>query len=112
MFWFQTFGGPVLLDDEGQALLGGAAQRRTLGVLSVLAVAGRSGLTRDKLIGILWPESPTRLARHSLTQALYSARKALDCDDLFLGSEDLRLNPERIRTDIEALEAALATCDD
>ena len=79
--------------------------------MSVLAVAGEAGISRDRLVGILWPDVEPRRARHSLTQALYAARKALACDDLFAGAEDLRLNAGRITTDVEAFERALAGSD-
>ena len=52
MLWLQTFGGPIVFDDEGQPKLA-AAQRRSLGLLSVLAVAGSGGLSRDKIVGLL-----------------------------------------------------------
>jgi DNA-binding SARP family transcriptional activator len=82
-----------------------------LGLLAILAVADESGISRDKLVGLLWPESSPRRARHSLTQALYAARKALECEDLFEGIEDVRLNPLRIRTDVQAFRRALESRD-
>ncbi len=106
MLWLQTFGGPIVFGDDGQPRLA-AAQRRSLGLLSVLAVSGVGGLGRDKIVGLLWPDVSPRRARHSLTQALYVARKSLECDDLIEGIEDLRLNPSRITTDVAAFEAAL-----
>jgi DNA-binding SARP family transcriptional activator/tetratricopeptide (TPR) repeat protein len=107
MLWLQTFGGPIVYGNDGNPKLG-AAQRRNLGLISVLAVAGPGGLGRDKIVGLLWPDVTPRRARHSLTQALYIVRKSLDCDDLIEGIEDLRLNPARIRTDVGALDAALS----
>jgi DNA-binding SARP family transcriptional activator/tetratricopeptide (TPR) repeat protein len=106
MLWLQTFGGPIVFGDDAQPRLA-AAQRRSLGLLSVLAASGSGGLGRDKIVGLLWPDVSARRARHSLTQALYVARKALECDDLIEGIEDLRLNPARIATDVAAFEAAL-----
>src|SRR5688572_21784281 len=106
MLWLQTFGGPIVFGDDAQPRLA-AAQRRSLGLLSVLAASGSGGLGRDKIVGLLWPDVSARRARHSLTQALYVARKALECDDLIEGVEDLRLNPARIATDVTAFETAL-----
>ncbi|WP_284349748.1 BTAD domain-containing putative transcriptional regulator [Roseisolibacter agri] len=74
----------------------------------MLAVAGDSGLSRDKLVTLLWPEAEEERARHSLTQALYAARRALGADDLFVTSGDIRLNRERLTSDVGELEAALA----
>ena len=112
MILLQTFGGPVVFHEDGHALVGAAAQRRTLALLSLLAVAGPAGISRDKLVGILWPDVGPKRARHSLTQALYAARKALDCEDLVEGTEDIRLNPNRINSDISGFEEAFATDDD
>ncbi|MGH7467269.1 MAG: BTAD domain-containing putative transcriptional regulator [Longimicrobiales bacterium] len=112
MIRLQTFGGAVLLTQRGVPLAGAATQRRTLGLLSILAVAGEAGVSRDKLVGILWPDVDARRARHSLTQALYAARKSLDCADLFEVTEDVRLNGQRLRSDVGDLEAALSAGDD
>lgn len=83
MIWLKTLGSAVLYDDQGQPIVGAARHRRTIGLLSVLAVAGGAGLTRDKLIGIFWPDFDSKCARHSLTQAMYAARKATGRSDLF-----------------------------
>jgi len=74
MIRLRTFGGAVLYAEDGTPMGGAAARRRTLGLLSVLAVAGDAGLSRDKLVGLFWPDVEARRARHSLTQALYVAR--------------------------------------
>lgn len=63
MFRLQTFGGLALVDGAGAGV---ATQRRRLGLLALLAAAGERGLTRDKLLAYLWPESPPENARHSL----------------------------------------------
>jgi len=68
-------------------------------------------MSRDKLVGLLWPEVDTERARHSLTQALYAARRALSVDDLFIVGADIRLNRERIGSDFADFEAAIATGD-
>ncbi|HET9986234.1 MAG TPA: BTAD domain-containing putative transcriptional regulator [Longimicrobiales bacterium] len=112
MIRLQTLGGAALFGADGAPALGAASHRRTLGLLSVLAVAGDTGASRDKLVGIFWPETAPRRARHSLTQALYAARRALGCDDLFVTGEDVRLNPDRIESDVAELEAALRAGDD
>ncbi|HEV7994604.1 MAG TPA: BTAD domain-containing putative transcriptional regulator, partial [Gemmatimonadaceae bacterium] len=78
-------------------------------MLVVLAVAGDTGLSRDKLIGLLWPDVDEERARHSLTQALYAARRALKIDDLFTAtSSDVRLNAARLPSDVRELEHQLA----
>lgn len=106
----QTLGNVFVIGSSGP--LGGAAsQRRTLALLAALAAAGEGGLSRDKLVGLLWPEASPERARHSLTQALYAARRALDADDLFLVNSTIRLNRGAITCDVQELEAALGAGD-
>ena len=111
MLKFQTFGSVFVATDAGQPLGGAASQRRTLALLAALAVAGEGGLSRDKIVGLLWPETDSERARHSLTQALYAARRALEADDLFSVNADVRLNRQRIVCDVNELEAALDSGD-
>src|SRR3712207_2360641 len=89
---FRTLGGVFIADPMGEPLSGAATQRRLLALLATLAVAGEAGLSRDKLVALLWPDADEERARHSLTQALYAARRATGVDDLFLTGGDVRLN--------------------
>jgi len=103
-----TLGGAYVADESGTALSGAASQKRVLSLLAVLAVAGEAGLSRDKLVGLLWPEAEEERARHSLTQALYVARRALGTDDLFvLSPTSVRLNFGVLACDVCAFEAEL-----
>src|SRR5207248_5848039 len=86
-----TFGG-LLLERDDAIVTGASAQRRKLALLAYLAVAGDRGASRDKLLGIFWPETDTERARHALSQTLSALRHGLKCDDLVLGTSDLRLN--------------------
>jgi DNA-binding SARP family transcriptional activator/TolB-like protein len=107
----QTLGNVFVAADSGEPLGGVAAQRRTLALLAALAIAGEAGLSRDKIVGLLWPETDPERARHSLTQALYAARRALQADDLFAVNADVRLNRRRLVCDVNELEAALDAGD-
>ena len=108
MLSLSTLGGAYLADESGQPVTGAATQRRTLALLALLAVAGDAGLSRDKLIGVLWTEAEEERARHSLTQALYAARRALRSEDLFVVTpSSIRLNFERVTSDVRAFESAL-----
>jgi DNA-binding SARP family transcriptional activator len=103
-----TFGSVHVSDGDGQPLSGAATQRRLLALLSVLAAAGDAGLSRDKLVGLLWPDVEPERARHSLTQSLYSARRALRNDDLFdTTSASVRLDATRITSDVAEFQQAL-----
>ncbi len=103
----RTLGGVYVASAEGEPITGAATQRRLLALLAVLAVAGERGYSREKLIALLWPEAGEERARHSLTQALYGARRALGVDDLFIAGGDIRLNRERLQSDVQELEEAL-----
>jgi DNA-binding SARP family transcriptional activator len=110
----RTFGG-LTLARGSEDLTGAVTQRRRLALLALLAVAGPAGMSRDKLLAYLWPESDAERARHVLNQLLYAQRRQVGGDgessDLFLGRKTLRLNPGVIGTDVEAFEEALAADD-
>jgi DNA-binding SARP family transcriptional activator len=104
----QTLGGLAVF--EGPLPLGGNAQQpRRLAVLAVLARAGDRGVSRDRLVGLLWGEVEEERARRSLNQALYALRQELGSEDAILGTRDLRLNPELIEVDLAAFETARAS---
>jgi DNA-binding SARP family transcriptional activator/TolB-like protein len=105
-----TFGGAYVTRD-GDTLGGAAAQRRLLALLAVLAAAGEAGVSRDRLLGLLWPEVGADRARHALTQALYNARRALGCDDVFVAGSDIRINAERLTSDVGEFIEAVARAD-
>jgi len=114
MLRLRTFGG-LTLARGSEDLTGAVTQRRRLALLALLAVAGSAGMSRDKLLAYLWPESDSERARHVLNQLLYAQRRQVAGDatgeELFLGRKTLRLNPMVIATDVGEFEAAL-TADD
>ncbi|MEP6494177.1 MAG: BTAD domain-containing putative transcriptional regulator [bacterium] len=95
----RTFGS-VYLTDRETLLSGAAGQRRLLAILSVLAVAGERGVSRDKLLALLWPEGEPDKARHALTQSIYHIKKALGVERIFLNGVDLRLNADAFTSDV------------
>jgi len=110
MLRLSTFGGLVLQQD-GRLHTGPASQRRRLALLAVVAASGRRGVSRDKLLSLLWPDSEPEAGRHSLYQALHAIRRALGSEDVFLGSPTLQLNPERVTSDIGEFEEAVEQGD-
>ena len=72
----RTFG-PLGLHGRVGPLTGAAAQRRRLALLAILAVAGARGVSRDKVVALLWPERDAERARHALAQLLYAMRRDL-----------------------------------
>ena len=110
MLKLHTFGG-AYITRGGEALGGAAGQRRLLALLAVLATSREGGVSRDRLLGLLWPEVGADRARHALTQALYNARRALGCDDLFDAGSDIRINSGRLTSDVGEFSDAVARGD-
>lgn len=110
MLHFKTFGG-LSVEIDGIPATGAAQQRKTLALLALLAASGHRGLSRDKLIALLWPETDAEHGRGLLKQACYSLRRDLQTRDLFLGSIQLRLNPAVISSDVESFASALEQND-
>ena len=95
------------MDERGDAQLSALTRRRPIALVVIVAASGRHGVSRDKLAGLLWPDAGPAAARHSLTQALYAARRAFRVDDLFLTDGTIRLNGARVWTDVGAFVNAL-----
>jgi DNA-binding SARP family transcriptional activator/Tfp pilus assembly protein PilF len=110
MLHLKTFGG-LSLEIDGIPATGAAQQRKTLALLALLAASGHRGLSRDKLIASLWPETDAGHGRGLLKQACYALRRDLHAPDLFLGSIQLRLNPAVVSSDVEAFAGALEDND-
>jgi DNA-binding SARP family transcriptional activator len=102
-----TFGGLGILRN-GAPAGGTGAQRRRLALLALLAAAGDRGMSREKLLSLLWPESDLERARKNLAQAVYALRRDLGADDLVLGTSELRLNPDLLSSDLTEFRRALA----
>ena len=105
MLRLRTFGGLSIAN--AVFIDGAAARRRPLTLLALLAVSGRRGLSRDRIIAMLWPESDAERGRNSLSRALSSLRGELGQDNIVLGMADLRLNPEVISSDVDVFERHL-----
>jgi TolB-like protein/DNA-binding SARP family transcriptional activator len=110
MLLLKAFGG-LSVEIEGLPGTGAAQQRKTLALLALLAAAGRRGLSRDKLIAALWPDTDAEHGRGLLRQACYALRRDLQAPELFLGSIQLRLNPAAISSDVESFACALEAHD-
>lgn len=78
MLCLKTLGSPVVEGSRGP-LPGTAGQPKALALLALLAVAYQRGLSRDRLVGYLWPEVPPKTAAHRLNQLLYALRRDLGC---------------------------------
>jgi DNA-binding SARP family transcriptional activator/TolB-like protein len=76
-------------------------------LLAILALAGAKGITRDRILGVLWPETDQDRARQSLSQAIYSLRRDLGVD-VATGASGLRLDPQQMSSDVGDFRAAIA----
>ncbi|HET7471193.1 MAG TPA: DPP IV N-terminal domain-containing protein [Gemmatimonadales bacterium] len=97
----------MFVERDGQRLSGAASQPRRLALLALLASAGEHGLTRDRMLGLLWPETDEDRARRGLNQALYALRQEVGADEIFLGTRDVRLNPDLITSDVALFTEAV-----
>ena len=98
-----ALGGAALVDASGAVI---AQQRKRLALLSVIAAGRGNGVSRDKLVSYLSPESSTDSARHALHQLLYYLRQQAG-DNALLGTDPLRLNPVVVTSDVMEFEDAL-----
>ena len=110
MYRLTTFGGLSLADSNasGAPVL---IQRRRLALLAVLASQGQRGVSRDRLLLLLWPETDEARGRNNLKQALHALRRDLGPALLVAGSHDLFINPAIVTCDRGDFEAALADGD-
>jgi DNA-binding SARP family transcriptional activator len=76
--------------------------------LALVASHRLTGITRDKVLAYLWPESDTGRARNSLKQVVFWLRRLLKHPSLLVATGDvLRLDPSLIQVDAWEFEAAL-----
>lgn len=94
-----TLGSLRLQSASGEAPRGAASQRKPLLVLAAVAAAGRDTISRNALATLFWPTSPSGQARSSLKQVLFSLRRDLAAPDLFLGKQDISVNPACLTAD-------------
>src|SRR5207245_2879303 len=101
--------GTLSLRDETRPVPVAAQQKRPLGLLAILGLGGRPGLSRDRIEAYLWPESSGARAQHALDQTVYAIRHALGSDVIVATGRELRLNPDQVRVDIWEVEQAIRT---
>jgi Tol biopolymer transport system component/DNA-binding SARP family transcriptional activator len=107
---FKTLG-QVFLERDSTRVAGAAAQPRRLALLAILAAAGPRGVSRDRLLALLWTDTDEERARKGLNQALYALRQEIGSDEAITGTRDLVLAPELVHTDVADFRAAIAIGD-
>jgi predicted ATPase/DNA-binding SARP family transcriptional activator len=108
--------GPFQASRDGRPVAG-FAYDKVRALLAYLALEGDRPRRRETLAALLWPDQDERAARHSLSQALWSLRRALDDRDadfplLLVTSDTVRLNPAaETRIDLVVFSDLLDACD-
>lgn len=108
MLLLKTFGGLSLVAPDGMVPAAAATQRRRLALLAVIAAAGETGITREKLLALFWPDTEETRARAALAQALYALKQGLGPDEVVLGTTTLRLNEAALASDVGLFRKAVA----
>ncbi|MGQ0766922.1 MAG: BTAD domain-containing putative transcriptional regulator [Gemmatimonadota bacterium] len=107
MFKLRTLGGLDLRDGSDAKVQAILAHPKRTALLVLLALAQGRPVRRDTLLGMLWPESTTELARASLRKALHNVRRSLgEHVVLSSGDEDLSIAAGQLRCDAAELETA------
>jgi DNA-binding SARP family transcriptional activator len=84
-----------------------ASQQRRLALLALLATSPDASISRDRLLGLLWPDRDERTARHLLADSVYVLRQALGDEAIIASGESLRLSA-RVQIDVAEFRQALA----
>jgi DNA-binding SARP family transcriptional activator len=106
MLRLRTLGG-LTIEDETGPLAGPIARKRSLALLALVALSTEQGISRDRVLAFLWPESNTDRARNNLKQTLFQLRQDLR-DDVFVRAPGpLRLNLAALSVDACDFQTAL-----
>lgn len=106
MLELNLLGGAVLRSGDGETARA-ATHRHSLALLALLASAPDRRLSREKLVGLLWPEVAEHTARNRLSTTVHRLRKALGDDVIVSLAAGLRLNEERVDCDVRRFRAHL-----
>src|SRR5258705_1582973 len=99
--------GTLSLRDETRPVPVAAQQKRPLGLLAILGLGGKPGLSRDRIEAYLWPESAGARTQHALDQTVYAIRRALGSDVIVATGRELRLNSDLVWVDAWEFEQAI-----
>ena len=99
-----TFGGLALTDEAGRSI---HVPRHRLAILALLCVAGDRGVSRDKLLALLWPDASEDVARGRLDQMLHALRRTVGSAS-FSSGPPLRIDPLNVDSDIARFDSAMA----
>jgi serine/threonine-protein kinase len=106
MLHLKTLGGVQLEDAAGSPVPD--LRARALALLAVVAASGAKGVSRDRVLGILWPEVDVERGRHSLSQTVYSIHRRMEAELIKAELQLLRLDRSVVSCDRDRFEAAIA----
>ena len=107
----RLFGGAQLEARDETMVRGRAAHRRRLALLAILGASPSRGVSRERLVALLWPDDGTDKGRRQLTEALYVIRKELGEGAVETVGETVRLNAEIVDCDVLQFRQAIANRD-
>jgi DNA-binding SARP family transcriptional activator len=84
-----------------------ASQQRRIALLALIASAPGGSITRDRLLGLLWPDRDERTARHLLADSLYVLRRTLGDAAIVTTADAVRLSPDHVWSDVAEFRRAL-----
>ena len=100
--------GPVSLTGPREAALRRASQQRRIALLALVASSPGETISRDRLLGLLWPDRDEATARHLLADSIYVLRKTLGERAIVASGETLRLSTDLVWTDVVEFRRAIA----
>src|SRR5215207_7338802 len=106
MLRLRTLGG-LTIEDQNGPVSGAIARKRSLALLALVGLANEQGMSRDRVLAYLWPESDTDRARNNLKQTLFQLRQDLHENVFARAPGALRLEPGAISVDACEFQAAL-----
>jgi DNA-binding SARP family transcriptional activator len=100
--------GSVRLTGPEGAPIRRASQQRRIALLAVIAASPDGCVSRDRLLGLLWPDRDERSARHLLADSLYILRQTFGDDAIVASAEALGLSRDLVWTDVVEFRRAVA----
>jgi DNA-binding SARP family transcriptional activator len=108
MITVQLLGGACLRAGD-LPLAGPPAQRHRIALLTLIAAAWPSPLSRDRAMALLWPERDLASARRLLNLAVHVLRGTLGDGVIVSTGDGLVLDASRVSCDLHALNVAIAS---
>ena len=78
-----------------------------MALLTLIASAPGGSISRDRVLGLLWPDRDERAARHSLADSLWVLRQTLGDGAIVVEADSLHLSADFVWTDLVEFRRAL-----